>query len=172
MPRLPRDCSSRIIGSRARQLVHYSFDVNHWEYHEYTGTDHGIDCVIELVENEQWHNKKIEGQIKGSLKPTYLQKKDAISFPLELKTANYGLGSSIAFVLFVVDLEKEKVYYLPLQDYFIANPKEFDRLEKNKETINVHIPTSNVVDDDDFELQQIAKSVYIDGPSRNLRCIN
>lgn len=61
---------------------------------------------------------------------------------------------------------------MPLQDYFIANPKEFDRLEKNKETINVHIPTSNVVDDDDFELQQIAKSVYIDGPSRNLRRIN
>lgn len=168
MPRLPKDCSSRIIGARARQLVHYSFDVRHWEYHEYTGTDHGIDCVIELVEDEQWHNKKIEGQIKGTCKPVYLQKEDAISFPIEVKTVNYGLGSNVAFVLFVVDVDKEKVFYLPLQDYFIARPNEFERL-KNKEKINLHIPIANLVDDNDFELQQIAKSVYIDGPSQKLR---
>lgn len=172
MPRLPQDCPARMIGARARQLVHYSFDVHHWEYHEYTGTDHGIDCVIELVENEQWHNKKIEGQIKGTRKPAYLQKGDVISFPIEIKTVNYGLGSSVAFVLFVVDVDEENVYYLPLQDYFIANPNEFERLEKNKETINIHIPTCNIVSDNDFELQQISKSVYVDGPTRSLRRVH
>ena len=92
-----------------------------------------------------------------------------ISFPIDVKTVNYGLGSNVAFVLFVVDVDNEKVYYLPLQDYFIANPSEFDKLEKNKEKINVHIPTCNLVDDNDFELQQIAKSVYVDGPTRRLR---
>ena len=169
MQKLPQDCSPRVIGARARQLVHYSFDVHHWEYHECTGTDHGIDCIIELVEDELWHNKKIEGQVKGTRKPVHIQNGAVISFPIEVKTVNYGLGSNGAFVLFVVDVDKETVYYLPLQDYFIANPNEFVKLEKNKEKINVHIPTCNTVSDNDFELQQIAKSVYIDGPSRNLR---
>lgn len=171
MAKLPKDCSGRKIGARARQLVHCAFDVNHWEYHECTGTDHGIDCIIELIENEEWHNKKIEGQIKGTQKPMLLKNENAFSFPLDIKTANYGLGSSIAFVIFFVDVDEERVYYLPLQDYFIANPTEFDRLEKNKETINIHIPICNVVNDSDFELQQIAKSVYIDGPTRKLKRI-
>jgi len=172
MSKLPKDCSSRKIGARARQLVHCSFDVDHWEYHEYTGTDHGVDCIVELVENEEWHNKKIEGQIKGTRKPIYLQKENVISFPIDVKTVNYGLGSNAAFVLFIADVDNEKVYYLPLQDYFIANPSEFDKLEKNKEKVNVHIPTCNLVDDNDFELQQIAKSVYVDGPTRRLRRVH
>ena len=33
----------------------------------------------------------------------------------------------------------------------------------------VHIPIDNILSDDDFDLQEIAKSVYVDGPSRNLR---
>ena len=69
---------------------------------------------------------------------------------------------------FVVDVDKEKVFYLPLQDYFIARPNEFERL-KNKEKINLHFTIANLVDDNDFELQQIAKSVYIDGSSQKLR---
>ena len=45
------------------------------------------------------------------------------------KTINYGLSSPIAFVLFYVDVDHGIVYYLPIQDYFIANPELFDALE-------------------------------------------
>jgi len=61
---------------------------------------------------------------------------------------------------------------LPIQDYFIANPVLFDKLENNSQTINVHIPYDNIVCEEDFDLQQIAKSVYINGPSRNLRKVS
>ena len=61
MSRFPKDCSQRRIGEEARSLVHYKLPKNHWEFHEYTGTDHGVDCVIELVENEEYHNHKFEG---------------------------------------------------------------------------------------------------------------
>lgn len=60
MPKLPKDCSSRVIGVKARQLVHLSFSAKRWEYHESTGTGHGLDCIIELVEYEEWGNKKLE----------------------------------------------------------------------------------------------------------------
>lgn len=70
---------------------------------------------------------------------------------------------------FFVTVEDETVYYLPIQDYFIANPSMFDSLESNSKTVNVHIPCDNIVSDNDFDLQQIAKSIYVGGPSRNLR---
>ena len=171
MPKLPKDCSPRVIGTKARQLVHSSFNAERWEYHEITGTDHGLDCIIELVENEQWGNKKIEGQIKGTRKLQKLKNKNVFSFPLDVKTINYGLGSSVAFVIFLVDVDEERVYYLPLQDYFISDLSLFDRSESDQDKMNLHIPCDNIVSDDDFELQQIAKSIYVDGPSINLRKI-
>jgi len=88
---------------------------------------------------------------------------------METKTIMYGLGSSSAFVLFYVDNSNEIVYYLPIQDYFIANPNLFELLNSDQKTINVHIPLDNVVSEDDFDLQQIAKSVYVDGPASSLR---
>lgn len=169
MPKLPKDCSARRIGSEARKLVHYKFSSERWEFHELTGKDNGLDCTVELVENEQFTNKKIEGQIKGTQNPHKLKNENAFSFPIDVKTVNYGLESSNAYVLFYVSVEDEIVYYLPIQDYFIAKPSMFDSLEKNKETINIHIPCDNIVSNDDFDLQQIAKSVYVGGPSRTLR---
>ena len=145
MPGLPKDCAARVISAEARKLVHYRFPSEHWEYHEETGRDVGRDCSIELVES------------------------DVFSFAMEKKTINYGLSSPIAFVLFYVDVDHGIVYYLPIQDYFIANPELFDALESNTTTINVHIPIDNIVSNEDFDLRQIAKSIYVGGSSRKLR---
>ncbi len=169
MTKLPKDCPARIIGSEARKLVHYRFSSQRWEYRESTGRDSGVDCVIELIEDEEWTNKKLEGQIKGTKSPNKLKGEQSFSFGLDVKTINYGLSCSNAFVLFYVDVEEEQVYYLPLQDYFIKNPELFDKLEQNGFTMNVHIPFKNIVSEEDLDLCQIAKKTYIGGPSHNLK---
>lgn len=168
MAKFPKDCNARIIGAEARKLVHYKFSSKHWEYHEITGCDNGTDCTIELVENEEWTNKKIEGQIKGSLSPKKLKRDNAFSLEIDIKTVQYGLGSSSPYIIFFADISREKVYYLPLQDYFISNPFFFDKIAVNSNSISLHIPCDNLVSEEDFELQQIAKSVYVDGPSKKL----
>ena len=172
MPKLPQDCPARIIGAEARKLVHYIFPSEHWEYREQTGNDNGVDCTIELIEQEKWTNRKLEGQIKGTRNPNKMKSENCFSFSLDVKTITYGLSSANAFVLFYMDVETEMVYYLPIQDYFIANPALFDQLEQNERKMSVHIPCDNLVFDNDFELQQIAKSSYIGGPSRNLRKVD
>lgn len=169
MLKLPRDCSARVIGAEARKLVHYIFPSEHWEYREQTGNDVGVDCAIELIEQEEWTHKKLEGQIKGTRNPNKMKSQNCFSFSLDVKTINYALCSANAFVLFYVDVDDKKVYYLPIQDYFIANPALFDQLEQNKSKLNVHIPCDNLVSENDIELQQIAKRTYIGGPSRDLR---
>jgi len=169
MSKLPKDCSARVIGAEARKLVHYKLASQRWEYREVTGNDNGVDCIIELIEQEQWTNKKIDGQIKGTKSPQKLKSKDCFSFSLDVKTINYALSCSNAFVLFYVDVDSEKVYYLPIQDYFIADLGLFNQLEQNKSTMNIHIPCCNLVCDEDYELQQVAKSIYNSNPSRDIK---
>ena len=168
--KLPKDCSARAISTRARSLVVYKLNAEKWEWHEQTGTDHGTDMVIELVENEDFVNKKIEAQIKGRTTITVL-KNGEISFDLDVKTVNYALGSSNAFVLFLVDVTDEIVYYLPIQDYFIANKDKFKAAENNRTTVNVHISADNIVTNNTEKLVDIAKSVYVGGPSDSLKRI-
>lgn len=44
----------------------------------------------------------------------------------------------------------------------------YDLLINGQKYISLHIPLDNVLSEEDFDLQQIAKSIYIDGPSKNL----
>ena len=115
-------------------------------------------------------NKKIEVQIKGR-SSIYKLKNGDISFGLDVKTINYALGSSNAFVLFLVDIEEEIVYYLPIQEYYISNPDMFSAIENNSSTVNVHINTQNVLNVNADELCDLAKRVYVNGPSRELKRI-
>lgn len=104
MPGLPKDCAARVISAEARKLVHYRFPSEHWEYHEETGRDVGRDCSIELVESDEFVNKKIEGQIKGTRSPNRLKGKDVFSFAMGKKQSTMPI-KSIAFVLFYVDVD-------------------------------------------------------------------
>ena len=58
MADLPKDIPQRKIGSRARAILHYTLDTDHWEYREETGNDVGRDCIIELIECDEWTNHK------------------------------------------------------------------------------------------------------------------
>ena len=69
----------------------------------------------------------------------------------------------------MVDVSKNEVYYLPIQDYFISQPALFDKIESDQKTMALHIPLDNLVLNNLFELKQIAKSVYLHGPSRELK---
>ena len=80
----PKDDEQRKTGSKGRAVVHYQLDADHWDYREETGNDYGRDCVIELSENNEWQNHKVEGQIKGTIAPK--QVNNEISFPMPVKT--------------------------------------------------------------------------------------
>lgn len=167
MVKLPKDCPARKISTRARSIVPYKLNSELWEWHEQTGTDHGTDMIIEYIENDEYRNDKIECQIKGT-KSLKILSNGLISFELEIKTINYALGCSNAFVLFVVDVNTENVYYLPVQDYFIKDKTLFEKVKKNKSNLSVHLSQSSILDKNDINLKQFAKKTYVGGPSTEL----
>ena len=161
----PKDDEKRKTGSRGRGILHFKLDADHWDYREETGNDYGRDCVVELSENDEWLNHKVEGQIKSTASPKFVG--DFVSFPMPVKTIEYALGTHTSFILFVVDTKKEYVYYQCVQQYFIDNKELFDKL--NQQTINIHIPVSQNLSVDDKLLQNWARSTFIDGPGKGLR---
>lgn len=163
----PKDDNNRKIGSRGRAIVHFQIDSNHWDYREETGNDYGRDCVIELSENDEWRNHKIEGQIKATGAVKKIEGGAYISFPMPVKTIEYALGASTAFVLFVADTETNDVYFQCVQDYFIDNNHLFAKLEQG--TINIRIPISQNLANGDELLQQLAKVTFVDGPGQSLK---
>lgn len=160
MAELPKDSEQRKTGSKGRQIFHSKLDTDHWEYKEETGSDVGRDCIIELSENNEWHNHKIECQIKGTAKPSELNGGKFISFPMEIKTINYALGSPIAFLLVLVDTTNQVVYYQAIQEYFIENPQFIDKLNSEQGKLSIHISKEKVVADKDDDLQRLAKTQY------------
>ena len=156
--RYPRDCEERRIGTKARIIAMNSFNVEHWELREQTGNDFGVDLIVELSEFDEWHNKKLECQIKGTKNITIL-KKGVISFPFDIKTINYALSSSIPFLLLLVDITQKTTYFLPIQRYFIENPNLITKLSNNT-SINVHINPNNNVLNNDVYLTNLAQCIY------------
>lgn len=160
MAKLPLDNESRRTDAKACAIVHYSFDTEHWQYREITGADVGCDCELELSEANKWLGNKIECQIKGTkhIGRYLLTKGKAISFPLDIKTINYGLNKANSFVLLVVDVVEEFIYYECIQEHFISNTELFKKLENEEaKTVNIRIPISNVLDTNDASLQNMAR---------------
>ena len=166
---LPKDTESRSVGARAKAIVHYTFDADHWEYRDSTGVDVGIDCSLELTENDDWTGNILECQVKGRSTPKFNKTREYISIELKVSTINYALSRASSFVLLLVDMSDETVYYLPIQEFFIANPSYFDKTTDTQKEITLRIPTDNIVTKEDTNLQQIAKSRYIGGPGKELR---
>ncbi len=158
--RFPKDCPQRKTESKSEKIFHYKLNTDHWLYRQETGNDYGRDCVIELSEDDEWHNKKIECQIKGAHKPKYRFGKTVIAYSLEIKTINYELSSAVPFVLIYVDLTREIVYYLPLQKYFLENPEKLERTKRNTTTVDVHIPVIQQLTEDDIDSRDLADQIY------------
>lgn len=175
MARLPFDNEPRRTDARACAIVHYGFDANHWQYRELTGADVGCDCELELSEDNKWLGNKIECQIKGTrnLGNYVLADGSVISFPLEIKTINYGLRKANSFVLLLVDVETESIYYRCLQEHFIDDPSLGKKLEKeDASTINIRIPIADCLGVDDSPLQEIARARYAMNGSGELSRVN
>lgn len=156
----PKDTEQQKISRHSIKILLYTLDSDHWDYKLETGSDVGRDCILELSENDQWKNHKIEGQVKGTQKPVEILNGKYISFPMDVKTINYALQSPIAFVLFVVDTTNEIVYYQPIQQYAIENPGLLHKLSSGQQTVNIRIPKTQVVSENDDDLQRLATTLY------------
>ena len=70
-----------------------------------------------------------------------------IIFDFQVKTANYAISCAHPFVFFLVDFIEKTAYYLPFQDYFIANV--------DKMTVLKTVAKSQYTFDEERKLQKV-----------------
>ena len=131
---------------RALSIVDYKFTRNgKWIYRRESGQDYGCDCSLELVSgDDSLEGKKAFCQVKGRSDICYLNSKGVISFALESSTFNMAIEANYLFLLILVDLVNEKVYFLKLNGY--------GAFTENETTVNVHIPMENLFPNNDMKL--------------------
>ena len=168
MVRPPADTDARRIGSRARAILHYQLDARHWDYREDLGGANGRDCVIELSEGSRWLGHRVEGLVQGTRNPRLSGDGSFYSVSVETEALEYALGTPNAFVLFLVDVAKETVWFASIQDFFIDNPRLFAKLRRQK-TLRVRVPADALLVDREAELLALAATAYSDGPGPSLR---
>lgn len=139
---LPKDSNSRVVGAKARAVVHKLFDAEYWEYHEATGQDVGIDC-----------------QVKGRSKPTFVEDGTSISISLKTGTVGYAIKRSRPFILLLVQIDPEITFFLELHEYLSMHPDLTKKLEEQT-TISPRIPVNNVIRNSGRELIDLAKKQY------------
>ena len=140
------------------QLLFYRLNAKVWAPNGSDKTDHGMDYGFEYIDDGQYKGYRLYSQIKST---EHLNKSENyVSFDLKVKTAAYAISSAQPFVLFVVDLVNDVVYYVCLQDFFIENPESLLAVETNKSTVRIKLPLKQIVTRETVGLQEVAKSQY------------
>ena len=153
----PKDSPQARTGARAEAILHYTLDSNRWNYRQETGPDVGRDCTLELIEDGEYRNHKIEGQIKGTESiETYRLKTGAVSFPLKTITASYAINSPVPFALFLVDNVSETVYFVELHAA-VAQQKISREALETQDTVNIKLNPESTIRQAEDSLVEIAK---------------
>ena len=116
----PQDTEEFKKERKSYQLLFYRLNADVWAPNGSDNTDHGMDYGFEYIENGNYKGYRILSQIKST--EHIIKSKKSVSFDLKVITAAYAISSAQPFVLFVVDLIADVIYYICLQDFFIDNP--------------------------------------------------
>lgn len=160
MEKYPKDCSSRVVSTASRAMFYNHLNYRNWEFHEITGMDYGMDCYIESCENDTFKNNKVFVQIKGTAHIETYKISKFISYPIDTKTINYALNERSAFIVALVDVCNDNIYYVELHEYFINNSDKIQYLN-NQDKMNIHFKFNNIINsDNDDELVELSKLTF------------
>ncbi len=117
--------------------------------------DYGVDCEIEIVDNEVLSGNRIWIQLKGTHNP--LQQRTitkkwtqedviTISFPISNKLLEYSLSCPFPLLLFVADLSSDCIYWIPLQEEIRNTLEKRNSNWKGQITNTMRIRLGNRID--------------------------
>lgn len=126
-----------------RQVLACGFSVERAEH------DYGIDLVLyTYTADGEVENGQVLMQLKATDAISILADGGTIAFPLERADLQRWVYELMPVILIVYDAPRERAYWLYVQSYFerLRRTAGFD-LEQAGNTVTVHIPLAQVVDE-------------------------
>lgn len=139
--------NAKEIGRRAGRVFEFCLPDNWLFRSQEDQEDYGIDGEVEITTSEDKATGFIfKAQIKGQEQVSLIEDGRKISFSLSLERLQYYMSNvEIAIILFVVDVTNETVYWNSLQDDDQLRSQMQKALVKGQNTINVHLPSINIL---------------------------
>ena len=143
----PLRADSHIKSSESFKIFNYNVPSS-WILREITERDYGIDCYIEIVNNQnELTGDLISVQLKGSSKI-----KDQSSYikesGIKISTSNYWYNFGVPVFLVIVDISQEKIYFLPVKKYIRRHYFNY----VNQSNFTYDVPKSQLLAKNDFNL--------------------
>ncbi len=103
--------------------------------------DYGVDVTMFHFDSDgAIENGEVRFQLKATERLQVIKKGTVISFPINTGDLHYWSLEIHPFILVVFDAIEDRAFWLHVQEYITDNP---ERVDPDKETVNVHIPMSN-----------------------------
>lgn len=123
---LPKRADNHIRETSGYKVLE-SLIPSEWIIRNITERDYGVDCYIELVDDEnRLHGEIAFVQTKATDFINWRKNDNGFKFyKVERTTTNYLNSFTIPTYLFLVDLSKKNMYYLPIKEYIKEHYKEY-----------------------------------------------
>ena len=124
--KLPKRVPQHISESNSFKLLGNKVP-NNWIIRETTERDYGIDCYVELVNN----NNELTGQIASiqlkSRETIPWDKNERYSIKINISTTNYWYYYAVPVFIFLADICEQEIYFLPVKKYIRQNFFEYQK---------------------------------------------
>ena len=158
------DSQERKTERRVLSIVDYKFSEDgKWIYRLESGQDNGCDCSLEMSEDDNTlQGKKAYCQVKGRSDIHILKDRATISFDLEASTYNMAVNANFLFILLLVDLTNEEIYFVVDSAYlFAANRAPWKMRVGRYAYFNFISDFLNFFDQNVFNSQQFCDTIII-----------
>ena len=105
--------------------------------------DYGVDVTMfHFSDDGSLENGEVRFQLKATDNLNVIKNGQIVSHPIKTGDLHYWSMEIYPFILVVHDAAENCSYWLDIKDYVERNP---DRLDPDKETVNVHVPVKNIL---------------------------
>ncbi|MGC1391238.1 MAG: DUF4365 domain-containing protein [Bacteroidales bacterium] len=143
--KLPKRVPQHISETASFKLFSKKIPDN-WIIRELTERDYGIDCYLEMTNDQN--------ELTGELALIQLKSRKAIPWTkdeyytltdINISTSNYWYKIVVPVFIFLTDIENQELYFLSVDNYIKRNFKEYAK----QDTFNYKIEKSNKFDGED-----------------------
>lgn len=155
---LPKRSEQHISESKSYRIFRNNIP-DHWVVREVTERDYGIDCYVELVDNQKrLRGDLISFQIKAKKNIAWNKHNSYSHSGISISNTNYWRLFSVPVFICLVDLHEEQVYYLAVQKYIRENYDVY----QNKTSIPYVFKKKQTMDAKVSHLETFLYQYYID----------
>lgn len=126
---LPKRTLSHRIEAKSYKIFIENIPEN-WIIRQMSERDYGVDCLIELVNDDDVTGELVSIQLKGTQRIKWTNKEQFNLSKISISTSNYWYSSPLPIFVCLVDVDLKEVYYCSVKSFIREKFLEYNKQKK------------------------------------------